>query len=77
MKNLAWESRPRKRRPAALAAALLAAVLFSPAPLRADCLVTYADCVNAAAEENSFWRRSAGGLRCYIEFISCLQRRLA
>ncbi len=77
MKNPAWKSRPGNRGPGALAAALLAAALVSPAPLRADCLVTYADCVNAASEENSFWRRSAAGLRCYTEFLSCLQRRLA
>ena len=77
MKMPLWKSRPGNLRPAGLAVALLAAALASPAPLRADCLVTYADCVDAASEESSFWRRSAAGLRCYTEFLSCLQRRLA
>ena len=77
MKKPAWKSRSGNPLSGALAAALLAAALVSPAPLRADCLVTYADCVDAASEENTFWRRSAAGLRCYTEFLSCLQRRLA
>jgi hypothetical protein len=77
MKKRAWKSRPGNRLSGALAAALLAVALISPAPVRADCLVTYADCVDAASEESSFWRRSAAGLRCYTEFLSCLQRRLA
>lgn len=77
MKEPAWKSRPGNRLPTGVAAALLAIALVSPAPLRADCLVTYADCVDAASEESTFWRRSAAGLRCYTEFLSCLQRRLA
>ncbi len=77
MKNPAWRSRPGTRLPGALAAFVLTVALVPAAPLRADCLVAYADCVDAASEENSFWRRSAAGLRCYTEFLSCLQRRLA
>ncbi len=73
------ESKPRKRNwiAGSLAALVLGTQLASPAPVRADCLVTYADCVDAASEEGTFWRRSAAGIRCYTEFISCLQRRLA
>ncbi len=77
MKNAG--SKPRKRNwiAGSLAALMLTTQLASPDPVRAACLVTYADCVDAASEEGTFWRRSAAGLRCYTEFISCLQRRLA
>jgi hypothetical protein len=70
------EPRPRRTPVAFLAAVVLTTAVASP-PLRADCLVSYADCVDAAAEEDTFWRRSAAGLRCYTEFLACLQRRLA
>jgi hypothetical protein len=70
-------SKSRPRLAGALAAIVLSSGLAPTAPLRADCLVSYADCVDAASEENTFWRRSAAGLRCYTEFLSCLQRRLA
>ena len=70
-------SRPRPgRTPVALLAVVLITGVASP-PLRADCLVSYADCVDAASEEDTFWRRSAAGLRCYTDFLACLQRRLA
>ena len=68
--------RPRKLWPGLLAAVVLVSAFASP-PLRADCLVGYADCVDAASEESTFWRRSAAGLRCYTEFLACLQRLLA
>ncbi|MDQ5858647.1 MAG: hypothetical protein M3542_10300 [Acidobacteriota bacterium] len=77
MKKAGSKSRTRKLLTSPLAALALVTELASPAPIRADCLVTYADCVDAASEEGTFWRRSAAGLRCYTEFISCLQRRLA
>ena len=77
MKNTGSKPRTRKLLASPLAALALATGLASSAPVRADCLVTYADCVDAASEESTFWRRSAAGLRCYTEFVSCLQRRLA
>ena len=48
-------------------------------PVRAsdDCLLDYANCVDAASELRSFGQRSLGGLRCYLDLLSCLQRRLA
>lgn len=70
-------SKSRLRFAGAFAALVLATRLAPTAPLRADCLVSYADCVDAASEEDTFWRRSAAGIRCYTEFLSCLQRRLA
>lgn len=71
-------SKPRPRRtPAALLAAVVLTTGVASPPVRADCLVSYADCVDAASEEDTFWRRSAAGLRCYTEFLACLQRRLA
>ena len=77
MKETGSKSRHRHRLLGAVAAPLLAVGLVPASSLRADCLVSYADCVEAASEEDTFWRRSAAGLRCYAEFISCLQRRLA
>ncbi|HZI67069.1 MAG TPA: hypothetical protein VFF17_10940 [Thermoanaerobaculia bacterium] len=77
MKKTEPKSPAGNRLSRAFAAAVLTAGLVSPGTLRADCLVTYADCVDAASEGSTFWRRSAAGLRCYTEFLSCLQRRLA
>ncbi|MEO8348918.1 MAG: hypothetical protein ABI610_08405 [Acidobacteriota bacterium] len=76
MKTPGSKPRARKLLASPLAALALVTGLASPTQIRADCLVTYADCVDAASEEDTFWRRSAAGLRCYTEFISCLQRRL-
>ncbi len=48
----------------------------SPARASDDCLLDYANCVDAASELSSFGRRSLGGLACYLDLLSCLQRRL-
>jgi hypothetical protein len=63
---------------------LLAALVVIPwlsgsAPVYAsdDCLLDYANCVDVASDLSSFGRRSAAGLRCYLDLLSCLQRRLA
>lgn len=77
MKETGSKSRHRHRLLGAIAAHVIAIGLAPSTSLRADCLVSYADCVEAASEEDTFWRRSAAGLRCYTEFLSCLQRRLA
>ncbi len=58
-------------------ALVLALPLISPPPARGECLLEYADCVDAASELDSFWQRSAAGLRCYLDLVSCLQLRLA
>lgn len=55
----------------------LSPFLIGSPPARADCLVDYADCVEAAAELNTFPKRSLAGLGCYVDLLSCLQRRLA
>ena len=73
-------SRPgRKFSSFAFAALVVVPLLSFGSPVRAsdDCLLDYANCVDAASELRSFGRRSAGGLLCYLDLLSCLQRRLA
>jgi hypothetical protein len=64
------------RFPAAFAVTTL---LFLSSPARAsdDCLLDYANCVDLASDRSSFWQRSGAGLRCYLDLLSCFQRRLA
>lgn len=63
---------------------LLAALVVIPSlafsvPVRGsdDCLLDYANCVDVASDLSSFGRRSVAGLRCYLDLLSCFQRRLA
>jgi hypothetical protein len=72
-------SKPRIRRPIPLlvSALVLASSLLHPASGRGDCLLGYANCVDAASELNSFYKRSFAGLVCYVDLLSCLQRGLA
>lgn len=73
-------SKPRgKLSSLSFAALVVTPLLSSPTPVRAeqDCLLNYANCVDAASDLRGFWRRSGAGLGCYLDFISCLQRRLA
>jgi hypothetical protein len=60
-----------------LFALVLASSLLHPASGRGDCLLGYANCVDAASELNSFYKRSFAGLVCYVDLLSCLQRGLA
>lgn len=76
MKNTGSKPRTRNLLAGSLAAIVLTTGLASPAPLRADCLVGYADCVDAASELGTFWKRSAEGIVCFVDLIDCLQRRL-
>lgn len=72
------ESKLRSLPTGGLATALILGSLLPPPPARAaDCLLDYANCVDAASELDSFGRRSLAGLRCYADLISCLQRLLA
>ena len=66
--------RPRPKLPP-----LLLAALASAPNVRAseDCLLDYANGVDGASDLQGFWRRSGAGLRCYLDLLSCLQRRLA
>lgn len=59
----------------ALVLALAPSLVSSPAA-RGECLFDYVDCVERAAELHSFPKRSLAGLVCYVDLISCLQRRL-
>ena len=73
-------SRPgRKFSPLFLAALVVIPWLCGSATVRGsdDCLLDYANCVDVASDLSSFGRRSAAGLRCYLDLLSCLQRRLA
>jgi hypothetical protein len=73
-------NKPRTRNPVAplLPALFLAASLLFPSPARAaDCLLDYVGCVEDASDLDSFFGRSFAGLGCYVDLISCLQRRLA
>lgn len=66
-----------RRAPLLLPSLALAPLLIASLPARAECLLDYVDCVEAAAEQETFVRRSLAGLGCYTDLISCLQRRLA
>jgi len=73
-------SKPRGKLTSLLFAALVVTpLLSSPSPARAevDCILNYANCVDAASERRSFWGRSGDGILCYLDLLSCLERRLA
>lgn len=76
MKNAGSQPRTRNLLAGPLAAIVFTAGLASPAPLRADCLVGYANCVDAASDLETFWKRSAEGIACFVDLVDCLQRRL-
>lgn len=57
-------------------AMVLVTTVFA-APAAADCLLDYVSCVEAASDLGNFGRRSIAGIGCYLNLISCLQRRLA
>lgn len=76
MRNTATEPRRRGVVAGLLAPGVLAAALANPAPATANCLVGYADCVDAASELDTFWKRSAEGLACFVDLLDCLQRSL-
>lgn len=76
MKKAGSKSRKRILLAPPLAALVLTAGLAFPAPLPANCLVGYADCVDAASELDTFWKRSAEGIVCFVDLVACLQGRL-
>jgi hypothetical protein len=71
-------SRPGRKSSPLLIALIVIPLLSFDSPARAsdDCLLDYANCVDAASDLSSFGRRSLGGLACYLDLLSCLQRRL-
>jgi len=72
------ESKSRRVPLGGLAAALVLGFLVPPTSAHGvDCLLDYANCVDAASELDTFGRRSLAGLRCYADLLHCLQRRLA
>ena len=68
--------RPRTLLAGPLAVAVLVTCLASPVSVRANCLVGYADCVDAASDLETFWKRSAQGIVCYLDLVDCLRQRL-
>ena len=72
---------PKPKHPTLLSSFLTALVLLpglSPAArAEVDCLETYVNCVQAAADLGTVSERSWAGLRCAYQLIACLQRRLA
>lgn len=73
-------SRPGRKFFAFVFAALVVVPLLSfdsPVLASDDCLLDYANCVDAASDLRTFGERSVGGLRCYLDLLSCFQRRLA
>jgi hypothetical protein len=81
------DSKPRRRlSPLLFSALVVLPFLSSPSPVLSspwpvgveeDCLLKYVNCVDAASGLQSFWNRSGQGILCYLDLISCLQRRLA
>ena len=69
-------NRPRKGAARLLCAVILTSPLLTPAAARADCLLDYVECVEAASDLDGFPRRSIAGLVCYANLIHCLQKRL-
>ena len=70
------KNRPWKATAGLLSAVALAPSLVPPAAARADCLLDYVDCVEAASDLSTFPRRSLAGIACYANLVHCLQRRL-
>jgi hypothetical protein len=70
------KNRPGKATARLLSAVVLAPSLLTPAAARADCLLDYVDCVEAASDLGTFPGRSLAGIVCYANLIHCLQRRL-
>ena len=54
----------------ALAAGMATA---APAPA-ADCIRFYAGCLVRASDLGTWWERSAAGIDCYLDTVSCLKR---
>ena len=69
--------RPFSRRLDRIVLAVVLVMAVFAAPVAADCLLDYVNCVEAASDLGNFGRRSIAGLGCYVNLISCLQRRLA
>jgi hypothetical protein len=69
-------NRARKAGAGLLSAIVLAPSFLAPSAARADCLLDYVACVEAASDLGTFPRRSLAGIVCYTNLIQCLQRRL-
>jgi hypothetical protein len=39
----------------------------------ASCIQQYAECLVRAADLDTWWQRSAAGIDCYLDTISCLR----
>ena len=53
----------------------LAAGMSAAAPASgADCIRFYASCLVRASDLGTWWERSAAGIDCYLDTVSCLKR---
>ena len=52
----------------------LAAGMATAAPASAaDCIRFYASCLVQASDLGTWWERSAAGVDCYLDAVSCLR----
>ena len=54
--------------------ALVASLSPAPPAQGADCIRFYASCLVRASDLGSWWERSAAGIDCYLDTVSCLKR---
>jgi hypothetical protein len=52
----------------------LAASLTAAAPASgATCIQNYAECLVRVADYDTWWQRSAAGIDCYLDAVSCIR----
>ena len=68
---------PFSRRLARIVLAPVLVAALPAGPAAADCLLDYVGCVETASDLGNFGRRSIAGIGCYVDLLSCIQRRLA
>jgi hypothetical protein len=53
----------------------VAAGLAAAAPATAaSCIQRYAECLVQASDLDTWWQRSAAGIDCYLDAVSCLKQ---
>jgi hypothetical protein len=51
----------------------VAGVAVSAPASGAECIQRYAECLVRAADLDTWWRRSAAGIDCYLDAVYCLR----
>jgi hypothetical protein len=75
--DMLTSTKPISRRLDRIVLAVVLVMAVFAVPAAADCLLDYVSCVEAASDLGNFGRRSIAGLGCYLNLVSCLERRLA